>query len=231
MKKASNILQIGTTGDYPPFSKKESDSYIGFDIDIITQFSYENNYEIELIETSWQSLNDDLNHNKFQIVVGGISLTEYRKKRFLCSLPIINNAKIALIHKDNRNKYTELKQIDLNKTRVIYNPGGTNDHFVHKNIKHAKLIKCVQIENIFKLLIDKKVDIFFTDFIEAIYRQKKYKELIAINTEHPFTFDKIGYIFSKESKLLQKNVNKWLNNFLSKPEFKKLLKKWDLQSL
>lgn len=65
------ILNIGTTGDYKPFSfyDPETQKYEGFDIEIINSVFALSGYTINFIKTSWTTFMDDLKSNRFDVMV------------------------------------------------------------------------------------------------------------------------------------------------------------------
>ena len=55
---SSGVLQAGTTGDFYPFSKRDTatNSYEGFDIDVLTELAKDMDVEIEFVATDWKTL-------------------------------------------------------------------------------------------------------------------------------------------------------------------------------
>ena len=54
----SGKLRVGTTGDWNPMSMKDAsnNTYVGFDIDVVTQLAQDMGVELELVPTDWKSI-------------------------------------------------------------------------------------------------------------------------------------------------------------------------------
>lgn len=99
------IVNVGTTGDYPPFSVWNEEGLSGFDIEVLERFCRDVGYRLKFFKTEWPNLESDLKSGCFDIACGGISLTSVRSKSFLFSGPINRDGKVILVHKDDVVKY------------------------------------------------------------------------------------------------------------------------------
>lgn len=227
MKKINHI-KIGTTGTYPPFSFLNLNKFEGFALDLVFEFAKANQFTTEIIPTSWETLENDLENKCFVIAADGIALTQQRSAKFLVSHPLVKNGKVVLTHKDNRRRFSDLASIDQSDVRVIANPGGTNEAFVRKYIHQAEIVMCSEIEDIFLQIRQKKVDIFITDLIEAKFRSKRDEKLCVPDHAKLLSHDDIGFLISKQVPELASRLNQWLSNQTVVQSF---LKKWDLLGL
>lgn len=226
MKKITHI-KIGTTGTYPPFSFLNLNKFEGFALNLIFEFAKANQFTTEIIPTSWETLENDLENQRFVIAADGIALTKQRSAKFIVSHPLVKNGKVALTHKDNQRRFSDLASIDRSDVRVIANPGGTNEAFVREYIHRAEIVMCSEIEDIFLQIQQKKVDVFVTDLIEAKFRSKRNKELCVPDHAQLLSHDDIGFLISKQAPELASRLNQWL----AKQTLHSFLKKWDLLGL
>jgi cyclohexadienyl dehydratase len=62
-------LRVGTTGDWNPMSMKDpsNNSYVGFDIDVVTQLAADMGVELELVPTDWKSIVAGITSDKYDI--------------------------------------------------------------------------------------------------------------------------------------------------------------------
>lgn len=220
-------LRIGTTGDYPPFSKynNQLQRFEGFDIELIEIFAKYHNYEVKYIKTTWPELESELEAGSFDIVIGGISISKEREHRFLFTLPILNSKKVILTHVKNIGKYQSIHDINNPDISVIYNPGGTNEKFVKQHLSLTRQICEPKIEDIFKKLAQREVDIMITDEQEAVYRSSTIPDLLQISLSDAITQSKFGFLLQKSQILLQERLNTWLLSYLQTDEFRKLHKR------
>ena len=136
---ATGLLRVGTTGDYAPFSHLKGDEYVGIDIELARDLAASLGVELTLIKTSWPTLMEDLTNGTFDIGMSGISKNLERQRVALFSRSYHSGGKTPIIRCQDKANFSTLGQIDQAKTRLIVNPGGTNEKFVRTNIKQAQI--------------------------------------------------------------------------------------------
>lgn len=211
--KQSGELRIGVPGDYAPlaFHNKQG-NLVGFDIDMAQALSKDLQLNVSFVLSSWPTLSDDLAADKFDIAMGGVTETPGRKARFALSAPVVKNGKIALTQCDKVKTFNSLAAIDRKGVRVIVNPGGTNQAYVDKTIKHAQIIRTKDNFANLQGIRDRQADIMFTDLIEGDYYQNKEPGTLCVATPEtlPGTASYKVYMMNKDKPDLLNAVNNWL---------------------
>ncbi|MGO8866377.1 MAG: transporter substrate-binding domain-containing protein [Alphaproteobacteria bacterium] len=224
---AAKVLRVGTTGDYRPFSylNAESKSFEGIDIDMARSLAKSLGVEVEFVQTSWPHLMDDLVANKFDIAMGGISVTLEREKKALFSIPLMVDGKAAASRCADKDKYQSLEAIDRDGVKVVTNPGGTNERFDRATLKHAAIEVYPDNKTIWQQLLDGKADVMITDASETMLWQKEHAGLCAIHPEEPFNFSEKAYLLPRD--LLWKDfVDQWLHQAIETKEYKTAFERW-----
>lgn len=188
-------LKVGTTGDYKPFSyaitnttrfpstnttnsttspRSFNTSFIGADIDAAQALSNALNlpYPAKFVPTIWANLTKDINAGKFDIAMGGITITLERAKTAFFSQATQRAGKVACIRCSDARKFTSRETLDREGVIVVVNPGGTNEKFDRANLSRAT-IKVVDDNNaVFQAVLDGEGDAMITDFIEVELQMK-----------------------------------------------------------
>ena len=82
------VLRVGLTGDYRPFSFVEASGEVeGVDVDMAMSLAQSLGVRLEIVRTSWSTLKSDLEANRFDIAMGGITITLDRQRIGLFSNP------------------------------------------------------------------------------------------------------------------------------------------------
>src|SRR5580704_9760017 len=70
-------LRVGMTGDYLPFTylDRTTARFRGFDVDMAEALGKALGVRIEYVQTAWPQLMQDFEADKFDIAMGGISIT------------------------------------------------------------------------------------------------------------------------------------------------------------
>ena len=104
---------------------------------------------------------------KFDIAMGGITITLSRAKSGFFSSATERAGKVACIRCVDKGKYTSLASIDQPNTIVVVNPGGTNEDFDRTNLKKA-VIKVVANNNaVYQAVLDREGDVMISDISEV----------------------------------------------------------------
>src|ERR1700749_3510587 len=74
----TGVLRIGVPGDYAPFAMAKGDSLFGADITMARALAAALGAHAEFIKTTWPNLSADMKSDKFDIAIGGISVTPER---------------------------------------------------------------------------------------------------------------------------------------------------------
>lgn len=224
-------LLVGTTGDYRPLTFREaSGEYWGFDIELAQIIAKELNVGVQFVPTSWPTLTADVmaEPQKFDIAIGGITITAKRLETMIMSDGYIANGKTFLCRAADADKYRSLADIDNPEVRIMVNPGGTNQQFVNENFPHANIIVHQKNEEIPHLIAEGKADIMITEITEAPYYVKYETSLAAPLVNSPFTNSFIGVLMQKGKHDLLHKVNKVIKRMKQDGSLRKLHEKHGL---
>lgn len=207
------VLRVGTTGDFAPFSYRTepSSTYRGIDIELANDLAATLGVELVFIRTQWGSLIDDLLNDRFDIGVGGITITPARKKVALFSEATSTNGKVAITRDENAPRFATLAGINRPGVRVIVNPGGTNEAFSREHFPNATIVVNEDNLTIFENLVVGHGDVMVTDRIEAIIQERLHPELQVANPDAPFNTFEFGFLLPRD-QALKAFVDGWLQS-------------------
>lgn len=79
--KERGVMRIAMTGAYPPFNfVNDANEVVGFDPSIGKEIAKRMGVEVEIVTTAWDGIIGGLLANKFDAIVGSMSITEERDK-------------------------------------------------------------------------------------------------------------------------------------------------------
>jgi cyclohexadienyl dehydratase len=221
-------LRVGLTGDYLPFSYLDSatSKYRGFDVDMAEALGKALGVKVEYVHTAWPQLMKDFEADSFDIAMGGISITLDRQKKGLFSAPIMREGKTPIARCADKGKYDTIAEIDKPGTRVIVNPGGTNERFARANVKSAEIRVYNDNVTIFDEIARGDADLMMTDASETRYQQKLHAGVLcAVHPEKPFDFAEKAYWLQRDPAL-KDFVDQWLHIAAEDGSFRKIYAAW-----
>lgn len=184
----SKVIRVGTPGDYRPFAiKTDKGDYEGHDIDVVQAMAKALGVQVEYVQTSWPNLMKDLQADKFDVAVGGITRNVARISQVSMLPGYAPFGKVALVRKDEAAKYKSVDDLNQPSVRVIKNPGGTNEIFVLENLKQAQVSTHEKNAEIPALIAEGKGDVMITETYEALHYSKTDPRLAAQFIDHPLT--------------------------------------------
>ena len=205
------VLRVGTTGDYRPFSFIQPDTgkLVGVDIDLAKDLAGALGVTLKLVQTSWPTLMADLAADRFDIGMSGITHTLVRQRTAFFSGRYSLGGKTPIARCDAVAKLNSLAKIDQADVRVIVNPGGTNEKYIHGHIKRAQVIVHPDNVTIFDELINKRADVMITDAIEVKVQQFAHPELCGTMPGELLTHSEKAFLMSQDM-FLKDYVDGWL---------------------
>ena len=174
---AAGVLRIGLTGDYAPFSIERNGSLAGADVDLGQALATHLHVAPVFVRTRWPTLLDDLRADRFDVALGGISVTPARAAVAAFSIPYTSGGKTIVSRCSDTDRYRRLQGVDREGVRVIVNPGGTNEQYVRENVHHARIIVFADNRAIFDEIRAGRADVMITDDVEAELQTRAHLDL------------------------------------------------------
>ena len=223
---ARGVLRVGSTGDYKPFSYRQSGGgFIGMDVELAGELARSLGVRLELVPTTWPTLMADLGADKFDLALSGVSVTAERQRQALFSVPYLHDGKTPITRCENVARYQALAQIDRPEVRLIVNPGGTNERFARARAPHARLIVYPDNVTIFGQIVSGAADLMMTDAIETRLQQRLHPQLCAVHPEAPFDMAEKAILLPRDAAL-KTYVDRWLQQRLDDGDVPRRLDRW-----
>ena len=223
---ARGVLRVGTTGDYKPFSVRVGNGeFIGLDIALAADLAKSLGVKLQLVPTTWGALMSDLGDDRFDVAMGGVSVSLERQKKAWFSLPYLRDGKTPIARCEDASKYQTLANIDRSDVRLIVNPGGTNERFARAQVPHATLTVSPDNVAIFDRIAAGEADVMITDAIEARLQQRLHPKLCAIHPEAPFDFSEKAVLLPRDAAL-KAYVDQWLRQAIESGAFARANEQW-----
>jgi cyclohexadienyl dehydratase len=223
----NGVLRVGLTEDYKPFSFADASGKVeGLDVDMGTSLAQSLGVRLEIVKTSWPTLKSDLEANRFDIAMGGITITLDRQKTGLFSNPVFSSGKTPITHCGDEAKYATVAAIDQPGVRVIVNPGGTNERFDRAHLDKAMIVPWSDNATIFDALADGKADLMVTDAVETRVQAKLHPGILCpVHPDAPFDHSELAYWMPRDP-IFAAYVNQWLNLLDLSGEHQAILARW-----
>jgi cyclohexadienyl dehydratase len=207
--RAAGVLRVGTTGDYTPFSLKQPDgSYRGADIEMAYDLGETLGLRVEFVPTVWVELLDHFLADRFDIAMGGVTVTAPRSEKAFFSVPTFVDGKRPLCRHEDQGRFTSVEAINQPGVRVVANPGSANEAFARANFPRAEVTIHHDNASVFLEIVEGRADVMVTDGLEADHQAALHPELCAVPVA-PFTRLEKAYMFARDPAM-KRFFDDWL---------------------
>lgn len=203
-------LRVGLEAGYMPFEMLDRNgNLIGFDIDLARKMASVLKVKVRFVNTQWDGIIPALLTDKFDLLMGGMTITPERNIQVNFTRPYIVVGQTALLPKKHDGKITEHTQLD-DPQYIVTSKLGTSGDLTAKRFFPRAQLKRFESESDAALEVrNGRADAFIYDspFI-AIYAQR-YAESVT-HLPEPFTKENLGWAIRKGDP----DFLNWLDNFL-----------------
>jgi len=166
--KENGVIRIAMSGAYPPFNfVNEKNEVVGFDPAIGTEIAKRMGLEVEIITTAWDGIIGGLLANKYDAIVGSMSITEERDEVVDFVGPYYTTKRAIFTKPDSG--ITSVEQLGDAKVGVTL--GETHEEWARDkgyNVRTYKGLPELLLE-----LDNDRVDVIVNDSIAAILAMKE----------------------------------------------------------
>jgi cyclohexadienyl dehydratase len=186
----------------------------GADVTMARELAHALSVALVIVPTTWKTLQADL-AARFDIAMGGVSVTPDRAAAGDFSIPVLRDGKRPIVRCPDKERYIWIGAIDQPGVRVVVNPGGTNERFAKSNLTHATLAEHPDNRTIFDEVAAGHADVMVTDSAEVDYQARLHPGVLC-PAAVPDSFDHFdkAYWMTRDPALKQA-VDAWLKESLA----------------
>jgi polar amino acid transport system substrate-binding protein len=203
-------------------------SLMGFDIDIGIEMAKALDVKPVFVDTLWPSIIPALKLGRFDIIFGGMSVTEARKKLVDFADPFMTVGQTVLLNAKHQNTVKSYEDLNDAKFVVVSKPGTTGEEAVQRLIPKATYETAdTEIEGAMRVL-EGTADAFVYDFpFNAVFIGMHPSDQL-IFLDEPFTKEPIAWAIRKNDPDFLKFLNAFLFRMKSDGRFDRIYHKWFL---
>ncbi|MGD1969059.1 MAG: transporter substrate-binding domain-containing protein [Desulfobacterales bacterium] len=224
-------LRVGFESGYVPFEMTDKKgNFIGFDMDFARRMAKEMGVKFVPVNTEWDGIIPALMTDKFDIIMGGMTITQERNLKINFAEPYIVVGQTILLNKKHEGKVKSYKDLNDPKYILTSRLGTTGEQAIKKYIPKATY-KSFQSEAEAGLeVINGKADALVYDLPYCGFLYGSQGQGKTVFLDEPFTFEPLAWAINKGDP----DFLNWLNNFLRQTKgdgfYDRLYQKWIIGS-
>ncbi|MEP0963870.1 MAG: transporter substrate-binding domain-containing protein [Roseobacter sp.] len=171
----SGVLKVGTTGDWNPMTVRDpaSNSYKGFDIDIMKELAADLGVEVEFVPTDWKTLVNGVVAGQYHIT-GSASISPARMKAAGFSESYISVEILPFSSKGDVGKFSGHDAINQPGVKVATTLGTTFEKLVKEWYPNADIKVVEAPARGYQEVLAGRADVFITSNIEGATLEQKF---------------------------------------------------------
>ena len=226
---SSGKLKAGTTGDFNPFSIRDTatNKYKGYDIDIMSELAKDMGVEIEFVPTDWKTIVNGVVAGKYHIT-GSASIKASRMKAAGFSESYLSVNFKPFTTKDKVAKFKGWDSINKKGVKVATTLGTAMEPMVKAWFPNATIKSVEAPARGYQEVLAGRADVFVTSNLEGSTLKKKYSNVKEVNVEAPRSPTPLAMLLPQSDQVWINFVNHWIKIKTAKGFFQKTAQKWGL---
>lgn len=133
------VLRVGLSSFVPWAMQDKSGKYVGFEVDVATRLAKDLGLELELVPTRWSGIVPALLTGKFDVIIGGLSITPERALKVNFTIPYDHAGIEAVGTRKAAAGRKTLAEYDTPETVVAVRTGSTAATAARQTLPKATL--------------------------------------------------------------------------------------------
>ena len=226
---SNGVLKVGTTGDWNPMTMRDvaTNSYTGYDIDVMTQLAADLGVEVEFVATDWKTLVSGVTSGQYHIT-GSASVSPSRAKAAGYSDSYFSLATVPLTLKENAGRFSSWDDLNNADVSVAATLGTTQEKQVKEFFPDAQYRIVEAPARDFQEVLAGRADANITSNVEANKLVAQYDQLMIVPVAEGRAPTPIAMLLPQADQVWINYVNTWITLKQEQGFFDKLGKKWQL---
>lgn len=116
-------LRVGMSTFVPWAMRNKQGDLVGFEIDVAKRLAEDSGWKVEFVPTAWDGIIPSLLSNKFDVIIGGMSITEARAKSVLFTEPYSHSGVQLAANKELAEGFTQISDFDSRRVKIAARRG------------------------------------------------------------------------------------------------------------
>jgi len=205
--RSRGVLRVGMSGDYAPFCvcHASSDDCSGFEVEVARRFAADLGVPLAIVQFRWPELRRDLEAEKFDIAMSGITIRPERLFFANFSIPYAVGGAVILIA--DKERLSSVATINQAGVRLAVNAGGHLEQIARTRFEKATILPTPRNRELPTLVETQQADALLSDSFEAPQFLAKHDRLAALPA---FGRDRKAYLLRRSDAELQNFLDDWL---------------------
>jgi len=201
--QGEDVLRFGLTADYPPFALRDASGRLtGADVEAARRVATALGRRAEFVDTTWTTLAADFGAGRFEILIGGITVTPARAALGTYSRILMTDGKRPLVRCGDERRYTTPASFDRPDVRVMINRGPSMPELASRLFPRAALVTNRDDALLIPYLLERRVDVWVTDGVVVDHMARRHAGKLCASAVDPYTQLEKAWLIRRDAALV-----------------------------
>lgn len=134
-------LRVGMSTFVPWAMRNKQGDLVGFEIDVAKRLAEDSGWKVEFVPTAWDGIIPSLLSKKFDVIIGGMSITEARAKSVLFTEPYSHSGVQLAANKELAKGFSEISDFDSRRVKIAARRGAFTVQVARETFPKAKVLQ------------------------------------------------------------------------------------------
>ena len=208
--KQRGVLMVGMSTFVPWAMNDKEGNLVGFEIDVAKELAKDMGVKVEFVPTKWSGIIPALLTGKFDVIIGGMGITDERAKKVDFSEPYDYSGMSIVASRLKAPGLKKLSDFDNSKISIAVRLGTTAAESAKKNFPNAQLKQFDDEAQAVQELLTDRVHAVVSSSPLPEYQAIKYSDRFYLPLDDTFTKEPIGFALRKGDDSLKEYCNEWI---------------------
>ncbi len=208
--KKRGAVKVGMSTFIPWAMRDKNGQLIGYEIDVATQLAEDMNVKAEFVPTAWDGIIPALLAGKFDLIIGGMSITPERNLTVNFTAPYANSGTHLVAHRELAAGFKTLE--DFNRPEVVLTArrGATPATAARRLMPKATLRQFDEDALALQEVLNGKAHAFITSTPTPAFEALKHPDKLFLPIAEPFVQGAEGFALRKGDPDALNFFNNWI---------------------
>lgn len=206
----SGVLRVGNSTFAPWVMKDKTGKLIGFEIDVAKRLANDMGVEVKFVPTAWDGIIPALLSGKFDVIIGGMSVTAKRNQSVNFTIPYNTSGMSMVAHLKLAAGFNDLKDFDRPDVTIAVRLGATPEVAAKKFMPKAKLRRFDSETKVFQELLNGRVHAAVSSAPTPLEYALRYPDKLFMPIKETFTREPNAFALKKGDFDTLNYFNNWI---------------------
>lgn len=208
--KKRGAIKIGLSTFVPWAMRNKNGELIGYEIDVAKQLAEDMKVKAEFVPTAWDGIIPALLAGKFDLIIGGMTITPERNLTVNFTLPYANSGTHLVAHKVLAAGFTGLENFNSPDVVVTARRGATPATAAKRLLPKATLRQFDEDALALQEVLNGKAHAFITSTPTPAFEALKHPDTLFLPIPEPFVQGAEGFALRKGDPDALNFFNNWI---------------------